>query len=297
MKSIENWIENQLRNINQVTVNKLLHASKHTVLGRYRNIDDQLLYELGLKDFDTPSTRKSYLIPHLKSANDSLFLSLLDKKTSILVVDEWFGLRTWLLKQYGFENVDSTSSLSHMSPDYPSVKKIRDILNVFPYEDTISREDVETHFPGLHINSEKKYDIILCIHYKGVYSYQDVLHYNMRGENNEGSIFCGDSVGNKVFYEKNEEDNTYDRGLWQFFTVWNSKNIIDFHNQIKKFLTPKGKAFINLYPFVYDRFEDKFEKENDIFNQLGGVKSISMDSSQPCPSYEKYYILKNDEIT
>ena len=125
----------------------------------------------------------------------------------------------------------------------------------------------------------------------------DVLHYNMRGENDKGSIFCGDSVGNKVFYEKNEEDNTYDRGLWQFFTIWNSKNIIDFHNHIKKFLTPKGKAFINLYPFVYDRFENKFEKERDIFNQLGGVKSISMDSSQPCPSYEKYYILKNDEIT
>jgi len=161
------------------------------------------------------------------------------KDTSILDLGTQMGIIPHYLKEIGFTDVTATNSKEEAGNKIEELEQAWKSLNL---------EVQPLHIkPEEEFTLDKKYDIILGTHIN--------IHWNMRR-----MLVIHNSYIYQNYYvmDKNNNFHTY-------FVPYNVSELKFFIENIKKYLTPTGKALINFHPFPY--WEDRFKEELDLLKE------------------------------
>ena len=171
----------------------------------------------------------------VESIFDRLNLKDLNRNLKILDIGTWFGFVPSMLKYYGFKNVSCTDCSDQITNEIDSLNKIRNFLNVSPFELKVN--------PLEKFTLPETYDLILITKSNMYWKCDDVVCFHENELSTQWQVIGQD---NKP---------------WTFFVVWNSNEWKFFIDNLKEYLNPNGKAVIQPSPFVYDWKPDRYKKE------------------------------------
>ena len=216
------------------------------------------------------SLRSDYWNNHMNVMNN-LGLTYAPKNITILDMGTHFGFVPHFLKSQGFTDVDSTNSFKEAGDNLKELKNIWSMLDINP---------VDLHItPKERFKLPQKYDVIFMSMSNIFWRPSKVIR-----------LHGGTVDQNWQIEDKNNVMNT-------FFTPYELEEIDFFCDNIQDYLKPGGIAFIQPYPFVYDKF-DTYHQENlrmKYFQNpdLGHETPISSEHN-PDPSITNYFIIQKD---
>jgi len=163
---------------------------------------------------------------HLTALN-SIGIDHLDKNIKWLDIGVWFGIMPFIVKEYGFVNVETTDCKVHREGYHEYFDKLWNAFGISPQELEIR--------PHKKFELDKKYDLITIMKSNVFWKTEEVVHY----DNNEI---------NTSWQNKGEDGKTH-----TYFTLYNKQDWEFFVENIREYLTDDGVAVVNPDPWAYDK--------------------------------------------
>ena len=162
------------------------------------------------------------------------------KDTSILDLGTQMGVVPHYLKEIGFTDVSASNSKKEAGDTLEDLEIVWSCMDLNVQHLHIKPEEEFT--------LDKKYDIILGTHIN--------IHWNMR----KMLKIYNSKILTDNYYVRDKHNNSH-----TYFVPYNTSELKFFIENIKKYLTPTGKALINFHPFPY--WEDRFKEELDLLKE------------------------------
>lgn len=188
------------------------------------------LYELNpenkyFRGITDPNDNLYYWNVHLTSLN-SIGIDHLDKNIKWLDIGVWFGIMPFVVKEYGFVNIETTDCKVHREGYHEYFDKLWNTFGISPQELEIR--------PRKKFELNKKYDLITIMKSNVFWKTDEVVHYD-------------NNVINTSWQNKGEDGKVH-----TYFTLYNKQDWEFFVENIKEYLTDDGVAVINPEPWAYD---------------------------------------------
>ena len=210
-----------------------------------------------------PTMNLTYWHSHIYMLN-KMGVEEWSKDTSILDLGCQMAILPHYFKEIGFADVSATNSKNEAGDTLEDLERVWSCMDM----------NVEhLHIlPEEEFTLDKKYDIILAT--------QSNVHWNSK---KLLVIHDGKLYHDYYVMDKNNRSHT-------FFVPYNVSELKFLIENIKKYLTPTGKALIYAHPFPY--WEDRFKEELDFLQKHTEVGYT--DSGAPLFQHT-YFIIKGDK--
>ena len=163
------------------------------------------------------------------AALQSINIEQLDRNIRWLDVGVWFGVMPFILKNYGFTNIETTDCAAHRIGLDERFNYLWNHFGLTPRE--------------LHIKPKQRFDL------GATYDLITIMKTNMFWKTEE-VIQYHDNQLSIAWQNQGADGKTH-----TYFTVYNKEDWEFFVDNIKEFLNPGGIAIVNPEPWPYDVIE------------------------------------------
>lgn len=190
-----------------------------------------------------------YWNTHLTALN-SIDIDNMNRDVQWLDIGVWFGIMPFVLKEFGFNNIETTDCKVHRHGREDYFNNLWKAFGITPKELEIR--------PQQKFKLDKKYDIITIMKSNVFWKTEEVIHYD------------GDEI-NTSWQNLGNDGKTH-----TYFTLYNKEDWEFFINNIREYLTPAGVAVINPEPWAYDKISN-YHDTRDYLKQFQ-VGNIPIDN-------------------